>query len=263
MNRSLLPTLLLLLPTSGCILAKDIGDSPADTDGPSETDSEDAGSASTDPSAGETSEASLPLMCELNPDFNCETPLPCDAMYCGTVLSGLDKDGCPRLPCGGAESCPAGYSCVTLGDWGMCGSSHTWCEEYEGECLCGATDDCSPHVSYCVEDEIAPPAVCSNFTDEASCLEAGCTTFFMAPQVDHESGEDCSCGELVPTCLWFPTGNLGGDDAITPYVFLDDVNGYDIRLFPQSYDAQPLGWQSCDEVQWLETCTCARSLSCE
>jgi hypothetical protein len=261
MNRDWLLTSALILPLSGCISAKDVGDSLADTDAHDQTES-----GSDDPSMGETDGPNLPLACELNPDYSCTSaPPPCEDDWCGGPLSGFDADGCPRISCGGDRSCPGGYTCVTLGDWGACGASSTFCEEFEGECACGGTLDCSPFVSYCVEDEIAPPAVCHTFTDETSCLEAGCSTFFLAPRIDwsSESPDACSCGELVPTCLWFADGEPGGDSARHPYVRLDDDEADDMRLFHTIFDVPPLGWHPCSDVMWHPACACAQGLDCE
>ena len=261
MNRDWLLTSALILPLAGCILSKDVGDSPADSDGPDPTVAD-----TEDPSEGETGGSDLPLVCELNPAYACATPPPpCDDEWCGGPLSGLDADGCPRLTCSGDSSCPSGYTCVTLGDWGACDASSTFCEEFEGVCSCGGTADCSPYVSYCVEDEIAPPAVCHTFTDQASCLEAGCSAFFMAPRIEtgDESPDECSCGELVPTCVWFPNGEPNADDAYHPYVRFDDEAGDDLLLFPAIFEEPPLGWRACSDVDWYPACACAQGLNCD
>jgi hypothetical protein len=258
MNRSLLLLTLVLSPA--CVLDKDVGDSPADDSAePGNPSSSGTDGGETDTDGTGTPNASA---CELNPDFMCDEPLGCETTQCGQIFSQFDAEGCPRLGCSEDRPCLTGYSCVRLGDWGTCGSSGILCDEIDGVCGCTITDDCSPNVAHCVEDEIAPPAACNTIDDETTCVASGCTST-VTQRVEYEEGGDCSCGELGPTCLWHPGGELGGDDAITPYVFMDDVEGYEIRLFPQSYDEPPVGWTPCSEVDWFEPCVCAASLACD
>lgn len=248
----------LALAAVGCQVDKSLGD----LDDATATDSAGSGTASA--SAGSSEDTGAPaLACPDNPDFTCTVPLDCAFEQCGGPLAEVDAEGCLRPRCDGGQ-CPDGYTCVTLGDWGSCASSSWACSESEGECGCGGTADCSDSVSICVQDEEAPPAACSDFTDEASCLAAGCSAFVMAPQVEFDPGAGtcaCAAAEPVPTCLWFPTGSSGGDDVITPYVSFGIQDG-GMRLFPATYDEEPLGWHACSDVYDDALCACAQALTC-
>lgn len=250
---------LALTAPAGCQVDKNLGDLDDDT-----TATDSASSGTSTPSTEGTEDTGAPaLACPDNPEYTCSTPLDCAFEQCGGPLAEVDADGCLRPRCDGGQ-CPDGYTCVSLGDWGSCGASSWGCgADEEGMCGCGGTADCSESVSICVQDEEAPPAACNDLTDEASCLAAGCSAFHLAPRVeiDQASGT-CSCvaAEPVPTCLWFPGGNQGGDDVITPYVSYDEEGG--IRLLPQSYDETPLGWHACTNVYDEALCACAQALSC-
>ncbi len=254
------PVLLLaLVAVAGCQVDKHLGELDDDT-----TATGSGGSAGDTSMPGSTEDTGAPApACPDNPGFTCTVPLDCAFEQCGGPLAEVDAEGCLRPRCD-TGPCPDGYTCVDLGDWGSCAPSSWDCSEFEGECGCGGTADCSEGVSICVQDEQAPPAACNDFTDEASCLAAGCSAFVLAPraEVDPSSGS-CSCvgAELVPTCLWFPGGNLGGDDVITPYVSFDQDEG-GIRLLPASYDEDPLGWHACSDVHDEPSCACLQALSC-
>jgi hypothetical protein len=247
-----------LLALAACQVDKSLGD----LDDATATATESAGSGTETSSSGSTDDTGAPA-CLQHPSFTCEVPIDCAFEQCGGPLAEVDAEGCLRPRCNG-EPCPDGYTCVNLGAWGSCAASSWSCGPYEGECGCGGTADCSESVSICVQDEQAPPAACNTLTDEASCLAAGCSAFVLAPrvEVDLASGT-CSCAgeELEPTCLWFPSGNQGGDDVITPYVATGDDGGF-IRLLPASYDETPLGWRTCTDRYDEALCACAQALSC-
>lgn len=261
-----LPSSALLLAAAliaplGCEVDKSLGDLGDAT-------ATDSGSGTTDgptPTSSDEDTTAPPLACPDNPDFACGAPLDCDELGgCGGPLSEVDADGCLRPRCSAGE-CPDGYTCVSLGDWGSCAASSTFCEASGDECACGGTADCSESVSICVQDEEAPPAACNTFTDEAACLDAGCSAFQLVPRVEFdEASGTCSCAasEPEPTCLWFPGGNQGGDDVLTPYVTFGALGERVMRLLPASYDVTPLGWYACTELVDDETCACAQALSC-
>jgi hypothetical protein len=251
LSSSSLLALTLALCATGCEVDQKLGDLDAtDTDDPPTSSGEDTGNP-------------VPL-CPDNPEFTCTVPLDCEnELNCGGPLAEVDAEGCLRPRCDGG-ACPNGYTCVHLSDWGSCAASFMGCEADGDQCSCGGTADCSDSVSICVQDEVAPPAACNSFTDEASCLAAGCSAFVLAPVVEYdEAAGTCSCAEAEPepTCLWFPSGNQGGDDVITPY-YAYDSDGIQMRLLPASYDETPLGWHECSDVFDAETCACAQALSC-
>jgi hypothetical protein len=250
---------LALTTTFGCEIDKNLGD--LDDAGTSGTET----SGSDDPTPSDTSTddtGAPPSACLQHETFTCNVPIDCSVEPCGSgPLAEVDENGCLRPRCDDG-TCPDGYSCVNLGDWGSCGASFWACEGMGDECGCGGTADCSDSVSICVQDEVAPPAACNTLTDEASCIAAGCSAFVLAPAVEFdEAAGTCSCAEAEPTCLWFPGGNQGGDDVITPYVAYD-LEGLEMRLLPASYDETPLGWHECSDVLDAEACACAQALSC-
>ena len=246
-----------LIAQIACEVDKDLGD-------PDTTTATDSGSGTTDDptrtSSDDDTSGPAPL-CPDNPGFTCTAPLDCDEYGCGGPLGEVDAEGCLRPRCDGGQ-CPDGYTCVDLGAWGSCAASSFGCEQSEDECGCGGTADCSEDVSICVQDEEAPPASCNELTDEASCLDAGCSAFFLAPRVEFDVATGtCSCAEPEPTCLWFPGGTPAGDDAITPYVFTTFETEV-MRLLPATYDVDPLGWDLCTEAGDPQVCACAQALSC-
>jgi hypothetical protein len=248
-------SLLALAAATGCEVDKSLGD----LDDATATDTSGTGTSS-DATAEETGTQAACLQHET---FTCSAPLGCAFEQCGGPLAEVDAEGCLRPRCNGGQ-CPDGYSCVSLGDWGSCASSSWSCSEFEGECGCGGTADCSEGVAICVQDEEAPPAACNDFTDEASCLAAGCSAFVLAPraEVDVASGTcSCAAAEPAPTCLWFPSGNQGGDDVISAYVSFDQDDG-GIRLLPARYDEDPLGWHACSDRYDEPLCACLQALSC-
>jgi len=253
--------LALALAAFGCEIDQKLGD--LDDATASATDSESSATDTVDPPTSSDEDAGDPfLLCPDNPDFTCTVPLDCENEYdCGGPLSEADAEGCLRPRCSVGE-CPDGYTCVHLRDWGSCASSSWSCEADGDQCGCGGTADCSDSVAICVQEEVAPPAACNSFTDEASCLAAGCSAFMLAPRVEFdELAGTCSCAEAEPTCLWFPGGNQGGDDVITPYFTYGEEDRV-VRLLPASYDVTPLGWHACSDGFDDELCACAQALSC-
>jgi hypothetical protein len=254
--------LALALTATGCEVDQKLGD----LDDASATDSETSATDTVDPSSSSDEDSGdPPSACLQHENFTCNGPLDCSFEPCGRggPLAEIDENGCLRPRCDNGM-CPDGYSCVNLGDWGSCAASSWSCAADGDQCSCGGTADCSDSVSICVQDEVAPPAACNSFTDEASCLAAGCSAFVLAPVVEYdEAAGTCSCAEAEPepTCLWFPSGNQGGDDVITPY-YAYDSDGIQMRLLPASYDETPLGWHECSDVFDAETCACAQALSC-
>lgn len=254
-------SLLALIAAFGCEVDQKLGD----LDDASATASDSSATDTVDPPTSSDEDTGDPVFsCPDNPDYTCTVPVDCENEYdCGGPLSEADAEGCLRPRCDAGE-CPDGYSCVRLGDWGSCAASSWGCEAEGDQCSCGGTADCSEDVSICVQDEVAPPAACNTFTDEASCLAAGCSAFLLAPRVEFdEAAGTCSCAEAepVPTCLWFPGGNQGADDVITPYVAYG-VEGREMRLLPATYEEPPLGWHVCSDIVDEPACTCAQALSC-
>ena len=257
---------LVLAATTGCEIDQKLGDldaSASATATDSDTSTADATDTVDPPTSSSEDSGNPAFSCPDNPAYTCTVPVDCENEYdCGGPLSEADAEGCLRPRCDGEEECPDGYTCVTLGDWGSCASSSWSCEADGDQCSCGGTADCDEDVSICIQDEVAPPAACNTFTDEASCLAAGCSAFMLAPRVEFdEAAVTCSCAEPEPTCLWFPGGTPGGDDVITPYVgFMDEDRV--MRLLPATYDVEPLGWHTCSDVVDEAACTCAQALSC-
>ena len=184
MNCSSLIPALLLLTLPACGPEKDLADTVDPTTTTSTTEPEVTGSdaaTAVEATAAETNTSETTAttgapepVCPNSDNFGCTVPPGCEGFPCGDLDDRFDADGCPRPGCSDSEPCPEGYVCYDTGDWGLCNASSASCDELEGECVCGQTNDCQD-VAYCVPAEIGPPADCFAITDAAACLAAGCS----------------------------------------------------------------------------------------
>ncbi len=135
------------------------GDADSSTGGDDSIDSATSGMAV---ECGSESLCTLPFECPLE-----------GAESCGGVLSRINANGCPRLPCDGPEDCPTGSTCFAHYLWGHCGRHICQDNEETGECECGFGLDCNSN-ALCIPDEEVPDAptgdaYCGQFEDETSC----------------------------------------------------------------------------------------------
>lgn len=234
-----------LLVLAACPIPKSLGDNP-DPETTAETTTDGSTAATTGAATTTTGDGSL---CQ-NPAQMCgQVPLDCAAHDCGGLGSPFDADGCLRQACDGANPCPGDEVC--FGDeLAGCSASVVGCSLEDGACECFSSDDCGGR--YCHPEGEAPPADCGSFTDEASCLAAGCTQFELSPGVQFVDGA-CTCGGPVPVCLWL-SENAGAWTIPAGFVKIDTQ---EVVLLNMDWTPPPYGWSSCDEPGAPPACACA------
>ena len=241
----------LAVNLTGCIIDKDLGDTPgtsSSTSTTATTTATDSGSTgTTDPTGG------APALCPDNPKttctfaFNCSTDFPC-----GGLQDLFDADGCPRLHCDADEPCPAGEVCYQSGVWGECNASGVFCEDEGEKCNCNVTLDCH-EVSYCVPAELGPPTDCGAITDASACLAADCSDASTVVPVTL-AGDSCVCGEPETACVWFEGNNPGVSDSAAAFY---RKSTQEVVVFPLGWVDPPHGWESCADGQAPPACACA------
>lgn len=134
----------------------------------------------------------------------------CQNGECTGPLSEFDADGCPRPRCE-VDPCPAGRTCVTLGDWGACAPSTTVCEVNGMACTCGGTLDCSGSVSICVPDDEAPPPV-----EECVAQDPG-VGFSFSPAIGEDQGQSTCTVENTDPLQFDCSGDFTGTYTLDLY----------------------------------------------
>jgi hypothetical protein len=99
-----------------------------------------------------------------------------------------------------------------------------------------------------VSAELVPSQRCSEITDEAQCVAAGCTALETVRAID----DACACGEPELLCVWAP-GELTGTDDPRVYWRLTDNEAL---VFSRTFDTPPYGWLGCNEFGNHEACDC-------
>lgn len=257
----------VLVASSGCVIPKIVGDSPLDDDGEgegtlgnsslpatggsSEESATEPGPVTGDivDSTGETlgpgtttgDDTGPAMVCPTREGFTCAFPTDCEVQSCDDLHGPFDAEGCPKVPCDDG-ACGEGEVCYRPGDWFL-GCSGTLIGSKNNIDICDYkfTNGCDGG-NYCVPEEVAPPATCPMFTDEASCLAAGCSEFTtVRPVLYDEATDTCSCGEPRSECLWFLPGWLQ-QTAPGPFYrhgLLETV------AFSISWEDNPYGWIKC------------------
>lgn len=185
-----------------------------------------------------------------NPAQMCgEIPLDCTEHNCGGLGSPFDADGCLRQACDGDNPCGADEVC--FGDeLAGCSPTVIGCDIEDGACECSSSDDCGGR--YCYPEGEAPPADCGSFTDQASCLAAGCSDSVPATPMKLVDGA-CVCDAQAAICVWSP-GGLGGLTIPGPFF---NIASQEVVLFFTTWTPPPYGWSNCDEPGAPPACACA------
>ena len=126
------------------------------TEGTEGTEGEGTSAETGDPT--ETSTTGPVGACQIADDFSCGAGVDCEVSNaCGTLDSYFDDDGCLRPTCRRNSDCGAGEVCYYDELYGGCASSSLSCDDDNGECECGGSDDCGG--AYCVPAELLPGGV--------------------------------------------------------------------------------------------------------
>lgn len=119
------------------------GTSSTDTGDPTDTGSTTAGPGG---------------VCDVTDSFACGDGVSCEnGDECGALDSYFDDDGCLRPTCRRNDQCGDGEFCYYDSLFGGCSSSGVFCDDTDGECQCGQTDDCGG--AYCVPADLLPGGV--------------------------------------------------------------------------------------------------------
>ncbi|MEM6995603.1 MAG: hypothetical protein AAF721_34145 [Myxococcota bacterium] len=202
----------------------------------------------------DSSDTDAPGLC--SEGLACSVPVDCEVQRCGALGSHFDEDGCRRPSCSLKSTCPDDGVCFYPDQWGLCAPSVVDCEEIDSTCVCSNSDDCGATI--CMPAGEAPTALCGDFTDEGSCVDAGCSFIEGRPIVS--AGDSCLCDLAEPRCVWMSPSTNATPGMATAY-----LNNLDqtVVVLDDGYDPPPAGYSRCDAIRFPPAeCVCAMMLPC-
>lgn len=230
------------------------------TSGPG-TDMTDTGGSTGDPAAclattGQGSETGTdettggPGACPAIAGQPCTAPIDCTGEFCGSHLSMLDAQGCPRATCKVDADCSAGEGCM------LENSLHgpVTCVDEQGACSCTLGEE--PVSGVCLPEALLPaqlPEHCASLTSEAACNvfnTGGWDACHWEPTQLFCDGH-CAPGAQSGACIAFfyvGDGCFGCFANQLGRAYRRPHAGGTEVFFNKACGDEPHGWQNCDDV---------------